>query len=168
MQTLLDRFSLHKTAALLTILVLVYPSISLAEKNTPSPKENSEQAVRFVDNGNGTVTDTKTKLMWAAKDNGKDIDFHDAEVYCNSFSAGGYTDWRMPDIEELENLYEADSNNKSGFKITGLIQLSSCCPWSSYDSFGSSSAFNFKKGRETWGFKTDTQLFRALPVREIN
>ncbi len=168
MKTLLDRFFLYRTAALLAILVLAFPAISSAEKTTQSPEENSEQAVRFVDHGNGTVTDTKTRLMWATEDNGTDIDFNDAEAYCNSFAAGGYTDWRMPDIKELKSLYKADIKNGKGYKITGQIKLSSCCPWSSYDSLGSSSAFNFKKGKETWGFKIDTQLFRALPVREIN
>ena len=30
---------------------------------------------RFVDHGDGTVTDTKTGLMWAAKDNGSPINW---------------------------------------------------------------------------------------------
>lgn len=120
----------------------------------------------LIDNVNGTITDTSTGLMWAARDNGGDIDFHDAETYCGTYSAGGHTDWRMPDIKELATLYRADADN-NGFHIVTPIQLSGCCPWSSYDSFGSSSAFNFKKGKETWWFKADTQLLRALPVREI-
>jgi len=36
---------------------------------------------RFIDNGNGTVADTKTGLMWAAKDNGRYISWADAKSY---------------------------------------------------------------------------------------
>ena len=36
---------------------------------------------RFVDNGDGTVTDTKTGLMWAVKDNGSLINWQSARSY---------------------------------------------------------------------------------------
>lgn len=36
---------------------------------------------RFVNNGDGTVTDTKTGLVWAAKDNGEHINWTDARSY---------------------------------------------------------------------------------------
>lgn len=32
-----------------------------------------EKLSRYIDNGNGTITDTKTGLMWASKDNGSKI-----------------------------------------------------------------------------------------------
>jgi hypothetical protein len=38
-------------------------------------------AERFVENKNGAVTDTKTGLMWAAKDNGSKINWYDAKKY---------------------------------------------------------------------------------------
>ena len=56
---------------------------------------------RFVDNGDGTVTDTKTGLMWATMDNGEHINWTDARSYCQSYSGGGHTDWRMPTLAEL-------------------------------------------------------------------
>ena len=39
---------------------------------------------RFVDHGDGTVTDKKTGLMWAAKDNGNPINWKDARYYCQN------------------------------------------------------------------------------------
>lgn len=63
---------------------------------------------RFIAYDNGTVWDTQTKLMWAAKDNGKDINWDDAKSYCENYRGGGYNNWRMPTLDELEELYDAD------------------------------------------------------------
>ena len=125
----------------------------------------SAESQRFTDNGDGTVTDHKTGLMWAASDNGEDIDFEDAAIYCKSFAGGGFSDWRLPDIEELKALYNAKTNNPDGFGIIGKIRLSSCCPWSSYDSTGVSSLLDFRTGKEIWSYKGDKELLRGLPVR---
>jgi tetratricopeptide (TPR) repeat protein len=62
---------------------------------------------RFIAYSNGTVLDTQTNLMWAAKDNGSYINWQDAKSYCENFSGGGYTDWRMPKQNELAGLYDA-------------------------------------------------------------
>ena len=75
---------------------------------------------RFVGNGDGTVTDTKTGLMWAAKDNGIPISWIDALSYCQNYSSGGHTDWRMPALAELESLYDPGTKNKQG---TGMPRL---------------------------------------------
>ncbi len=53
----------------------------------------------------GVVIDTQTGLMWAARDNGSDIDWHGAKRYCESYRGSGYTDWRMPTQNELAELY---------------------------------------------------------------
>ena len=65
---------------------------------TQVAKEGKEIARegRFIAYGNGTVLDTKTGLMWAAKDDGKGMDEQDARAYFENYRAGGYTDWRMP------------------------------------------------------------------------
>ena len=65
---------------------------------------------RFIDNGDGTVTDTLTNLMWAASDNMGDITWHDAKIYCENPPIAGYTysGWRMPTIEELKTLYNKE------------------------------------------------------------
>ena len=61
---------------------------------------------RFIAYDNGTVKDTTTDLMWAAKDNGGPISWDDAKVYCMNYGIGGYSDWRMPTQEELTALYD--------------------------------------------------------------
>jgi hypothetical protein len=65
---------------------------------------NLMKSDRFQDNGDGTVTDTKTRLMWAKKDNGYDINWKDAKRHCETYRGGNYRDWRMPTLEELRSL----------------------------------------------------------------
>jgi formylglycine-generating enzyme required for sulfatase activity len=54
----------------------------------------------FTDNGDGTVTDNNTGLMWQKTDGGE-MTYDNAEQYCASLSLGGYTDWRLPGCHEL-------------------------------------------------------------------
>ena len=58
---------------------------------------------RFVDNGDGTVTDTAQKLMWQKGDSGKKVTFEAAREYCRTLRLGGYADWRLPGPSEREN-----------------------------------------------------------------
>lgn len=57
---------------------------------------------RFVDNGDGTVTDTERHLMWQKGDNGEEITFAEALEYCATLRLGGYKDWRLPLAEEQD------------------------------------------------------------------
>jgi len=50
--------------------------------------------------------DPATKLMWAAKDNGKDVSWKGAIKYCHNLDMAGQTDWRMPNMDELQGIYD--------------------------------------------------------------
>lgn len=50
------------------------------------------------------VLDTSTNLLWAARDNGFDIDWAKAKTYCENCRLGGYADWRMPTADERAGL----------------------------------------------------------------
>jgi len=43
----------------------------------------------------GYWVDPSSGLMWAAKDNGKDVNWHQATSYCQKLRLGGYSDWRL-------------------------------------------------------------------------
>jgi hypothetical protein len=51
-----------------------------------------------------TWTDPATGLMWTKKDNGSDVDWNQASVYCSKLQLAGYSDWRLPTIEELQGI----------------------------------------------------------------
>ena len=60
----------------------------------------------FVDNGDGTVTDEATALMWAQSDDGVELDWEDALAYANDSELGGYDDWRLPNVKELQSIVD--------------------------------------------------------------
>jgi len=61
----------------------------------------------YVDNGNGTVTDIETKLMWQQATAVK-WDWDYAGPYCKKLRLAGYTDWRLPALDELKTLVDLD------------------------------------------------------------
>jgi len=54
----------------------------------------------FTDNGDGTITDNNTCLMWQKTDGGE-MTFESAATYCDNLLLGGYSDWRLPTAIEL-------------------------------------------------------------------
>ena len=50
----------------------------------------------LVDNGDGTVTDTKTGLMWQKAETGT-MTWKAALAYSDTLVLVGYSDWRLPD-----------------------------------------------------------------------
>jgi len=57
----------------------------------------------YVNNGDGTITDTDTSLMWTQLP-GSARNWEGAIAYAETLSTGGYTDWRLPNIKELQTL----------------------------------------------------------------
>lgn len=55
-------------------------------------------------------TDPATGLMWAGKDNGKDVSWHGAIRYCRSLRMAGYSDWRLANMFELQAIYDKTAN----------------------------------------------------------
>lgn len=58
----------------------------------------------YRDNGDGTVTDLVTGLMW--QQDFTELDWSDAESAAAAAKTGGYTDWRVPTIKELYSLID--------------------------------------------------------------
>lgn len=77
---------------------------------------------RFIDNGNGTITDSKTNLIWKKTDS-----FQDTKKWKNWFTGheymqivnlerfGGFEDWRFPYEEEAYSLFELEKNNQDKY-----------------------------------------------------
>ena len=72
-------------------------------------------AGRFIDHGDGTVTDTCTGLMWQKQTAdvdgdgfigaGDQISWCDAVNYCQDLSFAGYY-WRLPNVRELQSIVD--------------------------------------------------------------
>ena len=61
---------------------------------------------KFKDNGDETVSDEATGLMWQKSDGGKTYLWQDGLKYCDALSLGGHSDWRLPNIKELHSLLD--------------------------------------------------------------
>ncbi|MCB2181418.1 MAG: DUF1566 domain-containing protein [Desulfobulbaceae bacterium] len=118
---------------------------------------------RFVDQGNEIILDTQTDLMWALRDNGKDIAWEEAKSYCEQYNAGGYSDWRLPTLEELSTIFDPTSEKK--FKTYGPITLTACCPWTSNTRRDRAKTLFFIMGEPNTLKMTSSDYMRALPVR---
>lgn len=125
-----------------------------------------ESTQRFVKT-TVTVMDTRTGLMWASRDNGDDINWHEAEAYCRAFNGGGYNDWRMPTQKELATLFDLEAGGESGYYIAGNIDITGCCIWASDKSGAKVASFDFDYGNPDWGHPGSIIESRALPVRQI-
>lgn len=87
----------------------------------------------YTDNGDGTVTDNVTGLMWQkSPDTNADgkLDAKDKKTYkqavdgAASFNLNGYTDWRLPTIKEQYSLIIFSGVDPSGYEgktTAGLI-----------------------------------------------
>lgn len=147
------------------------PSDSAAKKGPLADKGGDD---RFIAQDEETVLDTKTNLIWAAKDNGTDISYTDAKSYVEKYRGGGHKDWRMPTQDELLELYDEKKSRPAPcdrrFKVhiaTDLIQVSCVASWSS-EVRGSDAAYlSFGSGRRYWGPQSSETSSRVLPVRSV-
>jgi hypothetical protein len=139
-----------KTAIIVVIAFSVYPALATG---------------RFVDNGDGTVTDLITGLMWAAKDNGSPISWPDARRYCLDYIGGGHVDWRMPTLAELTSLHDSKLTNKHGYHLTDLIETTAASCWALETRGQEAARFNFTYGNVYWLRQPYAGPTRVLPVR---
>jgi hypothetical protein len=75
--------------------------------------QHAGPAPSYRDNGDGTVSDLNTGLMWQ-KDPGPKVSWEQAVAGAAGCKLGGHADWRMPTIKELYSLIEFTGSNTPG------------------------------------------------------
>jgi hypothetical protein len=63
----------------------------------------------FDDNGDGTITDSATGLMWSQDDSGTAVGWQEALAWAQAKNAGnylGHADWRLPNAKELQSIVD--------------------------------------------------------------
>lgn len=148
-------------------LAIKNKQLAMGKRPSVSTANEIRRDGRFVAYDNGTVLDTKTNLMWAARDNGSKINWTNAKSYCENYRGGGYSDWRMPMQYELARLYDGSKQTSAGPRLTDLIQLTIVegYVWAAETEGSFASAFVFTEGRIAAGVPQSYDQYRALPVR---
>lgn len=86
-------------------------------KNVSATTLEDLPEANFVDNGDGTVTDTVNKLLWIKKGILKKSKLKDALIAAETAEEAGRTGWRLPTLPELKTLvYKERVVNASGKK----------------------------------------------------
>lgn len=82
---------------------------------------------QFIDNGDGTITDRATGLMWMQKDSGKAMNWQEAIMYAENLVYAGYDDWRLPNAKELQYIvdYSRSPDTTGSAAIDPIFQTTS-------------------------------------------
>lgn len=149
-----------KSATVFLISLFLITAFAIAQSSPPDQSSAQETQA------SGYWVDPSTGLMWAAKDNGQDINWKKAVKYCRDLRLAGYSDWRLASVDELQGIYDGSGftaphpkgwvpvlagRAKGGLLLTGNHEWSST---KGEDDRGHSNGyawyFDFPHGKKDW------------------
>src|SRR5229473_3015187 len=69
---------------------------------------------RLVVVGDGVVLDPGTRLAWTSRDRDQSLAWNDADRHCRGLVRGERGNWRLPEIGELQALYDRHTDQPCG------------------------------------------------------
>ena len=137
-------------------------------------------ANRFIDNGNGTITDNELNLIWRKTDS-----FQDTQKWMNWFKGqdyveianleklAGYGNWRYPKQEEAWSLFDLKFKNtdKYGDEIylPSIFEPGSAgTTWTNEEKDSSALVVQYEDGMKVWPSKYAHLNMAYRMVQEIN
>ena len=129
---------------------------------------------RFLKRDDGTIYDSVTSVTWMANDSfldlARDVSYSEAEDYVketNKKKAGGYSDWRIPSIQEASSIFNKEKLNKDS--KGGDIFLDSVfppgaanCTWTSSTRGKEAQIMFYANGCPYWYEKNDKTISHAV------
>ncbi len=131
----------------------------------------------LINNGNGTITDLNTHLMWQRADDDTNYNWYEAmgisDAFnpnakldvCGSLVAGGHSDWRLPKKKELLSIVNYQLKNPAADKsiFPGMNTLNYWTATSYADGQINAWTVHFGSGQTTFARKDNK--YRVLCVR---
>ena len=119
----------------------------------------------FAPNGDRTVTDLVTGLIWQQDEAPADMTWDDAQAYARSLDLGSHRDWRMPTIKELQSIHDISRTNpainREAFPAAQAAEY-----WSSTTMFSRDSSrtwvIDFRLGIGSYTAKTALRRIRCV------
>jgi hypothetical protein len=75
--------------------------------------DSSGVVSNFNDNKNGTVSDATTGLMWQQNSSPQAMNWQQSLAYCENLELAGFSDWRLPNVHELQSIVDYTRYNPS-------------------------------------------------------
>lgn len=89
-------------AKVVLILFFVTGMIAGAQSSITDRQAQETQAREYW-------SDPASGLMWAGKDNGRDVNWHQAVKYCRDLRLANHSDWRLATLAELRGIYDSSA-----------------------------------------------------------
>jgi hypothetical protein len=177
---------LKMKAAFLISIMFGVGVVNAADCTNAMIVASTDENIEFIDNQNGTVTDTSTRLMWMRCAAGQtwnqgtrncdgsvlSYSWKDALDATQSYNAGGgyagNNDWRVPNINELRSIVE-DCKSEPAINVTLFPATPSAKFWTSstYVSLGSNAwLVDFDQGRDNFELKTNKNAVRLVRIAD--
>ena len=127
---------------------------------------------RFIPVADGVVLDSRTHLEWTSGDYAQSLAWDDADRLCRGSSRGGRTGWRLPQIGELQALYDERFDELCGDRHCHLdpaVRLGGPYVWSvSTRGGGTRFYFDFGFGTSLSPSIGPTLVRRVLCVHDVS
>lgn len=85
----------------------VYTNANFTTKYVRCVRGGQSSFGNFTDNGDGTITDGITSLVWQKQDDDTTRTWDSALSYCEGLNLASAQDWRLPDIKELKSILDS-------------------------------------------------------------
>jgi hypothetical protein len=132
--------------------------------NAPTTDPDAPNQAAYVDNGDGTVRDALTGLIWQKANRPGSHNWDEATNYCARLTLAGFNDWRLPARLELISIEDPS------FDRSGVIQYVLSDPalplfWSSTLAYGSDGARAWFVGGASHSTRAKTEEYYVRCVR---
>lgn len=121
----------------------------------------------FQDNGDETVSDLATGLMWMKADNGNGLNWEEALAYAEGLELAGYSDWRLPDVKELQSIVDysrspATSNSPAIDPVFNCTQITNEAGETDYPAYWSNTTHANWSANHSGGYASYVCFGRAM------
>jgi hypothetical protein len=131
----------HPDSAFRALTGAIISLLEEANKAESRAEPGAREALADI-SGDHLYRDPTTRLIWTAKCSQKPMDWHEAKEYAKQLRIGGFSDWRLPTVDELEELH--DHLGRVKYMVPKPLQLVSFDIWSSTKKRGADAAWYYE------------------------
>ena len=159
------RVSLGKISLILSVTLGLSAAAGCASNPSAEPA-GGDDGTPPLESTEATVI--LNDFMWTVEDNGQDIDWNNATALCDDLTLGGFSDWGLASIPQLEALYDPAASyvprdGTNAVHVRSPIRLTTYYVWSSERS-GTGSAWYFFFGS---GYRNSLQVSNSTNGRVL-